>query len=490
MPHPRYRTAKLASSVVDDEPFERALRRIRDELGLPAVYPAEAAAEAADMAHRGPRPPPGVHGDPIDATDLALLTIDPEGSRDLDQAVGIERRGHGYRVHYAIADVASFVVPGGALDTEVRQRGLTLYLPDERVPLHPPVLSEGAASLLPDQHRPALLWLLDLDADGELERATVERATVRSREQLSYVEAQDRIDAGHHDMLQLLREVGERRVAIELARGGVSLRTPVQEVSIVDSPGAKQYALTFETTLPVENWNAQISLLTGMAAARIMLDAGVGVLRTLPRPRGGAVDDLRHQARALGIAWPASLPYAERMSTLDMSQPASVALATQAARSMRGAGYLAFTSPPGVDHGHWAIAADYAHVTAPLRRLVDRFALEIVVAVCAGRPVPEWVEAALPGLPRFMDQARSRERAVERAVVDVTECLVLSGRVGEQFEATVTAVDERGAQIVLSDPPVVTLIDAGVELGSRVAVTLASVDLDRRRVTFELSAPQ
>ena len=75
------------------------------------------------------------------------MTIDPAGSRDLDQAFHAERRPHGFRVRYAIADVAAFVAPGGALDREAFARGVTLYLPDGRAPLYPDVLGEGAASL-------------------------------------------------------------------------------------------------------------------------------------------------------------------------------------------------------------------------------------------------------------------------------------------------------------------------------------------------------
>ena len=103
----------------------------------------------------------------LDATDVPLVTLDPPGSRDLDQAVHLAARGDGYRVSYAIADVGAFVRPGSAIDAEARRRGQTLYSPDRRTPLHPPVLSEGAASLLPDELGPAVLWTIDLDADGE-----------------------------------------------------------------------------------------------------------------------------------------------------------------------------------------------------------------------------------------------------------------------------------------------------------------------------------
>lgn len=160
---------------------------LRTELGVPSDFPPEATAEAE-------RPPLLTAYD--DATDIPLFTIDPPGSTDLDQAMHLTRRGTGYRVRYAIADVAAFVVPGSALDAETHRRVLTLYFPDVRIPLHPPVLSEGAASLLPDQVRPAALWTIDLDADGRTTAADVRRALVRSRARLDYEGVQKAIDSG------------------------------------------------------------------------------------------------------------------------------------------------------------------------------------------------------------------------------------------------------------------------------------------------------
>ena len=95
---------------------------------------------------------------------------------------------NGYRVHYAIADVAAFVAPGSALDRESFVRGVTQYLPDGRAPMLPNQLGQGAASLLPDEERPALLWSIDLDATGATTSARLERATVRSRARLDVPE--------------------------------------------------------------------------------------------------------------------------------------------------------------------------------------------------------------------------------------------------------------------------------------------------------------
>src|SRR5690348_15535461 len=166
---------------------------IRTEFGLPSQFPDAVLAEAEKSASEWNRG--GV--DREDATDLPLVTIDPPGSKDLDQALLVQRTASGFTLHYAIADLGTFVTPGGELDAEVRRRGQTVYLPDGNVPLHPTVLSEGAASLLPDQVRPAALWTIDCDADGEPTQARVRRALVRSVAQFDYETVQAAVTAGN-----------------------------------------------------------------------------------------------------------------------------------------------------------------------------------------------------------------------------------------------------------------------------------------------------
>src|SRR2546423_122519 len=194
---------------------------------------------------------------------------------DLDQAMHLERRtGGGYRVHYAIADVAAYVRPDSALAAETWRRGETVYLPDGSVPLHPPVLSEGAASLLPGEVRAAVVWTIDLDAHGGTEATTVERAAVRSRAKLNYAGVQADADRGAlAEPIALLPEIGALLVERGLARGAVNLPIPEQEVE----PDGDGWKLLLRAPYPVENFNAQISLLTGMAAARLMLDGRVGL---------------------------------------------------------------------------------------------------------------------------------------------------------------------------------------------------------------------
>src|SRR5690606_21877718 len=152
--------------------------------------------------------------------------------------------------------------PGDPVDLEAHRRGQTIYCPDSRVPLHPPAISEGAASLLPGEDRPAYVWDIELDPDGERQSQTVYRAMVRSRERFTYTEVQAAVDAGTGgERFELLREVGRLRIARESARGGASLPMPEQEVHLGDDG---TYRLVLRPLLEAEEWNAQISLLTGI----------------------------------------------------------------------------------------------------------------------------------------------------------------------------------------------------------------------------------
>jgi exoribonuclease R len=452
--------------------------RVRSDLALPVGFPAEVLAEAAASVDRAQE----LVATLPDRRDIPFVTIDPAGATDLDQALAIEARpGGGYTVHYAIADVSTFVPPGGAVDTEARHRGVTVYLPDGRVPLHPPVISEGAASLLPGMERPALLWTLTLDSGASLTDACVERAIVRSRRAYGYVEAQHLLDNGEaDDVLVLLRELGRRRLDLEVARGGVSLDLPEQEAVDVDG----HLELRLRAALDVESWNAQISLMTGMAAARLMLDGNIGVLRTLPPPDDRDLDRLRVAAGALGCPWDSDEPYGGFVRRLDSADPRGASLLLLAARTLRGAGYESFdgTAPEGATHA--AVAAPYAHVTAPLRRLVDRFGNEIVLSLSAGRSVPEWVREALPDLPKLMGDARRREGAATRAALDVLESAELAEHLGETLEAVVVAADPKGSTLQLVEPAVQTRVPVTLELSATVRVRVDAVDVTAAESTL------
>ncbi len=444
---------------------------IRAEFDVPQEFPADVLAEA-DRAVADPPLPDH------DATDLPLVTIDPPGARDLDQAMHLARTDGGYRVSYAIADVGAFVPLGSAVDAEARRRGQTVYCPDGRTPLHPPQLSEGAASLLPGQLRPAALWTIDLDAEGEVTAVDLRRARVRSRAQLDYVTVAGQLPAE----LELLPEIGRLLQARARDRGAIELGTPSQEVEPGPDGG---WTVVFRGQSDVEGWNAQISLLTGRCAARLMLDGGVGILRTLPPPDPGAVAALRRLAPGLEVPWPDGATPGQVIATLDPARPQHAAFLDAATSLLRGAGYTAFDGEPPAEPGHGGVGGPYAHVTAPLRRLVDRFGTEVCLALAAGDQPSAELRAALPELPALMAASDRRTHAVERAVVDLVEATLLADRVGEVFDAVVLDADDDRATVVLLDLAVQGRADGRFEAGEVARVRVDVADPATRTVRFE-----
>ena len=454
---------------------------IRAELGIPTGYPAGAVAEAVEVAGRPPV-------NPRDATGIPFVTVDPPGAKDLDQAVHLERLPDGFRVHYAIADVAGFVRPGGPIDVESHRRGETLYSPDIRTPLHPVELSEGAASLLPGEVRPAVLWTIELDGAGAPTQSHVERAQVRSLAQLDYPGLQDDVDAGHpHPSVALLPEIGALRQAAGKARHAITLNRPDVEVVPADDG---HWTLALRPQAPVEEWNAEISLLTGMCAADMMVRAKVGLLRTLPPPDDRAVATLRASAKALGIPWPKDAPPGDVIAGLDLTDPRAAAFLEDAVRLLRGAGYTWFDGRIPEHPGHAGVGANYAHVTAPLRRLVDRYATEVCLSLQAGAPIPDWVSQDADAVTQAMTESDRTAGALDRACTAAVSAFLLAERIGEHFGAVVVQLERKGgdlrATVVLDDWPVrAYCAGAGLTEGTRITVRVISADPDAHQYAVE-----
>jgi len=449
----------------------QGLGDIRRRFDVPAGFPAEVMAEADRVTSS---PPIADATGRVDRTDVDFVTLDPVGSTDLDQAFTIELAGSDLILRYAIADVGAFVQPGGAIDAEAWRRGVTLYLPDGRAGLHPPQLAEGAASLLADVDRPAVVFVVRVDSDGAVHLEGAERAVVRSRAQLAYATVEP---------AQLPREFEEfaRRIeAGEAARGADRIDMPEQEVVRHDG----SFSLRFRPLLAVERQGAAMSLATNMAVADALLAAGTGLFRTMPAVDERGERRLRLTAQAFGLDWPKDVPLARFEPTLDRGDARTAAFQFAVRRASGKASYEPFRA--GVVPWHAAVAATYSHATAPLRRLADRFVVEAAVSVAAGRPVEPWVAEAFEMVPAVMDAATSRASQIDRAALDLAEAVVLAGREGELFDAVVTDEDDRGARIQLLDPAVVARVDARrVDPGDEIRVRLVLADPATGRVEFE-----
>lgn len=444
------------------------LAAIRGQYRLPQDFPPEVTAAAERAAERRP-------DDHADWTARTFVTLDPASSTDLDQAFAIEAAGSDFLLHYAIADVPWFVREGDAVDGEAWKRGTTTYLPDGKINLHPPVLSEKAASLLPGGPRPAIVLTVRVAPDGAVRLDGVTRALVRNAARLAYETVRDAdLPAGFH-------EIAARIQAAEAARGATRVDPPEQEVK-TDASG--RFALRFRPQLPSEQRNAALSLAANLAVADALLAAHTGLFRVMAPPDERGTERLRRTARAFHIDWPAMVPLVQFEKRLNPQDPREAAFMLAIRRAGNGASYVPWRA--GETPWHAAMAATYAHCTAPLRRLADRYVLEAVLAVANGRPVPDHVGQAFERLPAVMARAESRDGQIDRAVIDLAEVALLANHEGGVFPAVITDVTETGARIQLSDLPVVARTKAhGVVPGAAIRVKLVSADPVQRRLEFE-----
>ena len=444
------------------------LAAIRAEFAVPAGFPPTVLAAADAAVARAP-------AEHADRTDRPFVTLDPAGATDLDQAFAIEPAGGDLLLHYAIADVGWFVHDGDPLDREAWARGETLYLPDGKAPLYPPQLSEGAASLLPAGPRPAVVFTVRVAPDGGARLDGVERALIRSRAKLAYETVRD------DELPAAFAELSRRIAAAETARGAARVDPPAQEVEAASGGG---WTLAFRPLLPAEAANAALSLATNLAVADALLAHGTGLFRVMAPPDARAVERLRHAAEALGLAWPADEPLAALQRRLLADDPAHAAFMLAIRRAGAGASYAPYRA--GIVPWHAAVAATYAHATAPLRRLADRYVVEAALAVANGRAVPAAVAAAFERLPAVMARADAVAGRVTRAAIDLAEAAVLASRVGEVFAATVTEADAHGSRIQLADWPVAARLSGrDLPAGEALRVRLVAADVLSRRIAFE-----
>ncbi len=449
-----------------DSLLSEGLAAIRGQFKVPAGFPPEVEPAAKAAAQRAP-------DEHKDRTGEAFVTLDPATSTDLDQAFTIEAAGSDLLLHYAIADVAWFVGDGDPIDNEAWTRGETLYLPGGKSGLYPRVLSEGAASLLPDGPRPTVMFTTRVAPDGSVKLEGAERAIIQSRAKLAYETATEaQLPAG-------FAELSRRITTAEAARGAARVDPPEQEVEAAEG----HFNLVLRPQNLAEQRNAALSLATNLAVADALYSAKTGLFRVMAGPDDRAVARLRHIAEALGLDWATSLSLQQFEKSLDPQKPDAAAFMLAIRRAGNGASYVPYQE--GVKPWHAAMAATYCHMTAPLRRLADRYVVRAALAVANGQPVPAEVTTAFARLGPVMGKADARASQIDRAVIDLAEAAMLSGREGESFAAIVTDVDEIGARMQLCDVPVVARVAAhSVTPGEKITVRLVGADPVKRQISF------
>ena len=484
---------------------------------LPEAFPPDVEEEAKKLGRRVRR---GALEGRLDLREVPLVTIDGADARDFDDAVYCERRRGGWRLLVAIADVSWYVAPGTALDTEARERGNSIYFPERVIPMLPEALSNGLCSLVPDEDRLCMVAELLIDTAGKVTRARFHEAVMRSHARLTYdemaaivVERDAAARARHEPLLPHLEEllgVYHALRAAREARGAIDIDTV--ETRIVFGEGRK-----IERIEPVRRHDAhrlieECMVAANVAAARYLTTRRMPILyRVHQGPSSERLTAFRAFLSELGLQLgggdkPEPKHYTKLVEAI-RDRPDAQLIRTVMLRSLAQAVY----SPENV--GHFGLAVDcYAHFTSPIRRYADLLLHRALRHVLTGGKVRGFSETreTLANAGEHVSLTERRADEATRDAVDWLKCEYMLDKVGEQYEGTISAVTSFGLFILLDDVYVEGLAHISslgqdyfhfdpahhrlsgersgrqFRLGDRLQVRVVRVDLDDRKIDFEL----
>jgi len=458
--------------------------------------------------------------DRTDLRDTPLLTIDGADARDFDDAVYCEPSGKGWRLLVAIADVAHYVEIGSALDKEAINRATSVYFPDRVVPMLPEVLSNGLCSLNPDVDRLCMVCDMQVGADGKVTGAQFLEGVMRSAARLTYSQVNEFIEGkpgkaidkmlrrplgNLHKLYQALARARNRRGAIELD-------IPQTRIQLNRDGG-------IESIVSVQRNDAHRLIEECMIAANVQAAKFLrrhriqGLYRVHAPPDPDRFEELRQYLLTLGLKVPHPDHVAPKQFNKLMQQvagrPDSQAISMAMLRSLMHAEY----TPKNI--GHFGLALDaYAHFTSPIRRYPDLLVHRAIRHLIRGGKAAgyNYDLAAMERLGAICSAHEKRAEDATREVEAWLKCQFMEEKIGQEYEGVVTGVTNFGVFVQLPETGVDGLVhvtslhndyyrfDAGSQalvgerggrrygLGDRLLVTVARVDLETRRIDFDLGA--
>ena len=458
------------------EALNHGFQAIAKQFDLPANFPPQVVSETERVTQGASAGLLDSLSGRRDASSIPFVTLDPASSTDLDQAFAIEQDGDDLVLHYALADVGAYVSSGSEIEVEAWKRGLTIYGLAKKIPLYPKEISQGVASLLPDGPRPAVLVTVALSPSGKVKLRHIDRVICRSRAKLAY----DTVDLSK---LPFVEEFARRMWADEVARGAIRVEFPQQEV-IVDESAPGGVRLVLRPRVLSESINSTLSLSVNLAIGSLLQDAQIGLFRVMDDPATRNIESLRRTAHALGIAWLPTESLRDLQRRMDPRNYSHQRFLLDARRAGGRARYAVYNS--GKPAWHSAIGATYAHATAPMRRLADRYVLDLAFLIANAQTVPQMMKDKIDELPAVMDRCENRAANVERAVIDLLEAVSLQDRVGEILQAEV--VDAENGIVQTNDSAVRAKATnlQGAKNGANIQVRIDVADPNAR--TVRLSA--
>ena len=455
----------------------------------------------------------------VDLRDTNLITIDGADARDFDDAVYCEPSGNGYRLLIAIADVAHYVEKGSPLDKQAIRRGTSVYFPDRVVPMLPEVLSNGLCSLKPKVDRLCMVCEMRVNAEGKVSQSKFYEAVMRSSARLTYGQVNDfltgksqkQIPMSLHKEVRNLHDVFNLFAKNRRKRGAIELDIPQTRIN-VDEHGA----VTSISAVPRNDAHRLIEecmIAANVQAAKFLRKHRVaGLYRVHAKPDPDRFDDLRQYLLGLGLKVPHPDHVQPRQLNRLMDQvkdrPDSVAISMALLRSMSHAEY----TPENI--GHFGLALDaYAHFTSPIRRYPDLLVHRGIRHILHGGKAGNYAYDG-GGMERLGGICSQHERRAEDATREVDawlKCQYMEDKIGEQYDGVITAVTNFGVFVQLPELQIDGLVhvtslqndyyrfEAGSQsligdrsgtqyrLGDRLAVVVSRVDLDSKRIDFQLA---
>ncbi len=392
-----------------------------------------------------------------DLTQLAFITIDNDHSKDLDQAMNIEKVESGYRIHYAIADAAFFVKRGSNLDAWASKQVFTTYLPGFDLPVLPRILSEDLCSLKAGENRRGIVVSFTVTFSGELIDLQFDHAVIRSRRQLSYRLVQEYYDepqfsdyAGkeYSPTLDHLKDVGEILLTFAHERGVVDGFDSELRVCVDDN----EIMIGNYIRHRVERYNEQVSVMTNSLVADFIASKGKrSIHRYHQEPDSYVLDKLRNRLATLGFTWSPAEKLNDFVVGLDFTTPEGKAANMQVSRANYRAVYIDLKA------GHSGLKlAHYDHFTAPMRRYPDIVVARILLSIIKGQKNNGFQE--INGSKRLeiikkIEAAAKREAAIEHDIEGCISSLLLRDKLGQKLKAQVLYVNKQGASLHIQGHP-------------------------------------
>jgi exoribonuclease-2 len=469
-------------------------RQAMIERGLEPDFPPAAQQELAAIS----RPASATDG-VRDLRDRLWASIDNDDSRDLDQLTVAEAlAGSRVRILVAVADVDALVRKGSALDGHASHNTTSVYTPAAIFPMLPEALSTDLTSLNEDQDRIAVVADMVFEADGSLATSDLYRARVRNHGKLAYRSVAAWLDGqgtappriveipGLDENLRLQDSVAQRLVELRHRHGALSLET-IEPKAVFDGDVLSDLDLDRKNraTQLIEDFMIAAN---GVTATYLESKKFPSLRRVLRSPErwdrieqlaSGFGDRLPNEPDAMALE-----AFLARRRQADPEKFPDLSLAVV---KLIGRGEYALDLPGGEPPGHFGLAVkDYTHSTAPNRRFPDLITQRLLKAALAGAPLPY----TIPELAELAKHCTDQEDAatkVERRVRKSAAALLLSGRIGERFDAIVTGASDKGTWVRLFQPPTEGRLERGfqgLDVGDHVRVKLVHTDVERGFIDF------